>query len=398
MSQMIRPVFRGFLAGLTILAASFLFMVQGTSEAQAARCRAPLVFRNGICQLPATCAPGFIMRNGRCVRRARAVPRQPQVRCIAPRVMRNGRCVLQVRRLCPPPKVWRNGHCRNPAVRLCPPPKVWRNGRCRNPVVRVCPPPKVWRNGRCRLPVQIICIPPRVRIAGRCLLPRPVCPPPLVRSPLSGRCIVPVIVDPIPQADCRAPFIYSERAGGCIRIRPRPEPRDNIAWIQSCLNTLGFNAGAEDGIAGRRTRSGWDEFRRANGLPPGFVPYTDPQTLAALYEQCRPSQGSEPPQAVLPRRENPPRQPAADEDDFIYPQAMCATGPLYRTLTRQFGENINLEKCGTSCVPIPEGMSPAEARRQQTRNGINWCTECIRLGDEGLLCPLPPGAPPANGQ
>ena len=207
---------------------------------------------------------------------------------------------------------------------------------------------------------------------------------------------MPIIIDPIPQAECRAPYYYSERAGGCIRYRPRPQRRENIAWIQACLNTLGFNAGVEDGIAGRRTLAAWDEFRIANGLPGSSAPYSDPQTLAALYEQCRPGNKT-PPQGVVTPPDNqapPPDDPQpvppanASDSGLKYRQAMCATGPLYRLLKKSLGDDVQIEKCGRSCIPVPDGMSEQEAIKQRN-NGVNWCTDCVSFGDDGIVCPLP---------
>ncbi len=262
------------------------------------------------------------------------------------------------------------------------------NGRCQLPGIERCLPPKRIIRGRCRLPELVRCQPPRVWRGGRCILPNPACRAPRVRSPITGRCYLPFDVVPIPEAQCRPPWVYSARAGGCVKLRPRPKPRENITWIHSCLNRLGYRAGFEDGLAGRQTRTAWDSFRNAMGLN-GYIGYGDPETLAQLYRQCAPAQ-----EAVAPPP--PPRCPDPKisvgkncASGLNYRPSLCATGRLFSTLSQSYGQTLNLEKCGRSCLPVPEGMDEAEALRLQSGQGINWCKDCIKVGDEGILCPTP---------
>ncbi|MFK5979082.1 MAG: peptidoglycan-binding domain-containing protein [Rhizobiaceae bacterium] len=209
-----------------------------------------------------------------------------------------------------------------------------------------------------------------------------------MRSPITNKCYLPFEVDLIPEAECRPPWFYSERSGGCVKLRPRPRSRENIVWVQSCLNTLGYRAGVEDGISGRQTRSAWQDFRRALDLR-GIVGFDDPETLGVLYRECN----SEPRETAEPRPANPPvepsTEPATSKDNLKYRQSMCATGKLYSLLSKTYGDTVKLEQCGNSCLPIPDGMTEAVISRLEADQGIRWCKDCVKIGDEGILCPVP---------
>jgi hypothetical protein len=421
-------------------------------------CAPPRVMRNGRCIMPrpTVCAPPRVMRNGRCV-----LPR-PTV-CAPPRVMRNGRCVLPRPTVCAPPRVMRNGRCVLPRPTVCAPPRVMRNGRCVLPRPTVCAPPRVMRNGRCVLPRPTVCAPPRVMRNGRCIMPprRPNCRLPYIYSPAQRRCILPVPIPPIvrPQA-CEAPWQYSRSAGGCIcpsgyvvsqgecvrrdsractfpfvysqssnrcvcaqgyrpygtgcaPERPRATPQENVRWIQACLNEAGYDAGPVDGVSGRRTRSAWNAFRSENDLGETTAPYSDPETLAKLFQACQP-EGTPPaeadpapgtPPAVDPApADEAPGDPAEQDPDaangdgaFAPADALCASGRLYSLLS---AENPSLEPCGRSCIPAPDGMSEEELLRQEETQGITWCRSCVTVGTLGILCPKPAeaeeDAAPAN--
>ncbi len=358
-------------------------------------CRAPRVLINGRCKLPvirpAVCRAPRVLINGRC--------KLPVIRpavCRAPRVIINGRCKLPVIRpaVCRAPRVLINGRCKLPVIRpaVCRAPKVLINGRCKLPVIRpaVCQLPNVLIGGVCRRPNIDACERGRVWRNGRCVRPNPVCRSPRVRSPYTGRCYLPFDIVPIPEAQCRAPWYYSARAGGCVKPRPRQRPKENILWIQSCLNQLGYRAGTEDGLAGRKTRNAWDSFRRGIG-DRGFAEFTDPRTLAQLYRQCAP--GQDPAPSPPAEDDLPPIRgellPPLQSDGLSYRPAMCATGSLYTLLNKTYGDAVTLEKCGRSCLPVPDGMALSEVRRLETESGVNWCKSCTKIGDEGILCPLP---------
>jgi hypothetical protein len=396
-------------------------------------CLPPRVLRFGRCVAPervVVCTPPKVLRNGRCV-----VPNLPVV-CVAPRVLRNGRCVIPDTPL------------------LCRAPKVWRNGRCVDPLRPiVCRPPQVLRGGRCVLPPRPPeCRSPRVMRGGRCVLPdRPNCRLPYIYSGIERRCVLPVPVPPIlPPPACDAPWRFSASAGGCIcpsgnvvvngecvrrdsqsctfpfvysgsknrcvcaqgysaygtgcaPDKPRPTPQENITWIQTCLNAAGFDAGPEDGLVGRKTKSAWSEFRDEAGLGDADVPYTDPETLAKLFAACQ----ADAPGGTPPATQGNDSAATADDDataadatadsgpagpgavpvgGFLPAPAMCATGKLYRLLS---GEKAEIAPCGKSCIPAPEGMSEEELAAQAESQGITWCSACITVGDLGMLCPSP---------
>ncbi|MBA5776556.1 hypothetical protein H2509_05395 [Stappia sp. F7233] len=427
-------------------------------------CRRGQVLRNGRCvDATPTCREGQVLRNGRCVDRvvecrAGQVLRNGRCVDVAPtcrqgQVLRDGRCVDRVAE-CRPPQVLRNGRCVDPD-RQCRPGQVYRNGRCVDRVVE-CRPPRVLRNGRCILPDANFCRPPRVWRNGRCILPdRPRrCVLPYIYSSALNRCILPVPIPPLlPAPRCEAPWLYSASAGGCIcpsgyvvldgacvrrdtricsapfvysisenrcvcqegyrpygagcaPIRPRPTRQENVAWIQGCLNESGYDAGTVDGLPGPQTQRAWREFREDEGLGDETVPYTDPETLAMLFEACQPvsaEPGSPPPAGTAP-----PIAPPVDtapEDEAGLPglfepsEILCATGRIFTLLAGAPDAPQGLEACGQSCIPAPEGMSEEELERQEAERGITWCRSCISVGDLGLVCPrLPEDQPEGEGE
>ncbi len=418
---------------------------------------------------PASAQPIEIRPDLRPVIRPDVLPQTLPRVCAPPRVMRNGRCINPVQPgrdiVCRPPKVRRGNQCVDPLRPpvVCVPPRVARNGRCvmpaPSPMPVVCPAPKIRVNGRCVDPVRpIVCEPPRVRRGNRCVMPdvRPACRLPYVWSRAARRCILPVPVPPItPPPACEAPWRYSAEAGGCIcpsgRVvvngacvrresqscsypfvwsgsagrcvcargfspygtgcapdRPTPSPQDNILWIQSCLNAAGYDAGPEDGLAGRRTRSAWDAFRADENLA-GDSSYTDPETLAKLFKACRP-EGAPPPETGNANDKEEPAVPddtkaddetkagstdadtgeskgeETDAGSLTPAPAQCATGKLYTMLSAQ---DASVEPCGRLCIPAPEGLDENELAERAERQGITWCRSCVAVGDLGLLCPQP---------
>ncbi|PCI05368.1 MAG: hypothetical protein COB78_01805 [Hyphomicrobiales bacterium] len=339
--------------------------------------------------LKKTCPPSEALIGNRCV------PLAVAVKCLPPLVRIDGKCI-SINIIAPPckaPKKIIAGKCRLPGAGLfpakCKSPLKRIDGVCRFPNLgNLCIPPKKMIGGVCKSPNQIVCARPRVSRGARCVLPNPSCQIPFVRSPITNRCYLPFEVEIIPEAECRPPWFYSERSGGCAKLRPRPRSRENIVWIQSCLNTLGYRAGVEDGISGRQTRSAWEDFRRAFSLR-GIVGFDDPETLGALFRECSP----EPREVAQPRPTEtavePPIETEEPASDLKYRQSMCATGKLYSLLNETYGDTIKLEQCGGACLPIPEGMAEANVRRLETDQGIRWCKDCVKIGDEGILCPVP---------
>jgi hypothetical protein len=378
-------------------------------------CLPPRVMRDGRCVMPAPviCAPPRVMRDGRCV-----MP--PPVICLPPRVMRDGRCVMPAPVVCRPPRVMRDGRCVMPPPVICAPPRVMRDGRCVMPAPVICRPPRIMRDGRCVMPPPVVCRPPRVMRDGRCVMPRPiVCRPPEVRR--GDRCVLLPDRPPV----CRLPYIYSARARRCVLPAPippsvtppavyppaqrSPAPQDNIAWIQSCLNAAGYDAGPVDGLSGRRTREAWSDFRRDNDLGEGQAPYTDPETLASLFNACTPDEAPAAPGGGAGTPADGDSSASGNDGDagagepdgiqgsFTPAPAMCATGRLYSLLS---AEQETLEPCGRSCIPAPEGMGETELLEQQEKQGITWCTSCVSVGNLGMLCPAPADAEaePAAGE
>lgn len=391
--------------------------VQPNAALKNARCRLPRKIINGNCVLPQQikkkpigiiqeCPRFFVRVRGECVRLDlkktcppsqqligdRCVSLAVAVKCLPPLLRIDGKCtklnVIAPR--CVAPRKMIRGRCRLPRVPLipvkCNPPLKRINGVCKLPGIgNFCLAPKKMIRGVCQLPVQFVCSPPRVRRGGHCILPNPRCRAPYARSPITNRCYLPFEVDIIPEAECRPPWFYSVRSGGCVQFQPRPRSRENIVWIQSCLNTLGYRAGVEDGISGRQTRSAWEDFRSALRLR-GIVGFDDPETLGALFRECNSESGK----VAEPRPKEPAAEPPTEPaSDLKYRQSMCATGKLYSLLSKTYGDTIKLEQCGGACLPIPEGMPEDNVRRLEADQGIQWCKDCVKIGDEGILCPAP---------
>ncbi|WP_306027377.1 peptidoglycan-binding protein [Stappia sp. MMSF_3263] len=343
-------------------------------------CAPPRVMRGGRCvspDRPILCPPPRVMRGGRC-----EMPIRPAV-CLPPRVMRGGRCVLPAPVICAPPRVMQGGRCVMPAPVLCLPPRVMRGGRCVNPPV-VCAPPRVMRGGRCVMPPRpIVCRPPDVRRGDRCVRPQrpPSCRLPYIYSARARRCVLPA---PIPPS-VAPPAVYPP-------VQRSPAPQDNISWIQACLNAAGYDAGPVDGLTGRRTREAWSDFRSDSDLGEGQAPFTDPETLAKLFDACTPEEGPAT-QGADNKPEGGDTSSGGDTGDaeriggdFTPAPAMCATGKLYTMLS---AEQETLEPCGRSCIPAPEGMSEEDLLEQQEKQDITWCSSCVSVGTLGMVCPVP---------
>ncbi len=325
------------------------------------------------------CPQGTIPLLGRCL----PIP-TPGAACPAGQIRLGGQCVSPPP-ACPQGQTLIGGRC----VDVCPPGWRWDQNRC----VRKghsCPA-GTWLSwdGRC-LPA----CPTNAILIGNVCVPLPwtapsaeSCPLPFVRSPLTGECVLPVDVVIVERpAACPRGFVWSKQVRGCVRPRSKVRPRESIAWIQGCLNALGYDAGPEDGIVGPRTRMAWRAFRRDAGLGRGMVPFNDPATLGALYLQCTATQ--KPTAAALP--------PERAATGLVYGTVLCATGEVRSALSRLLGRKV--PACGGICVPVPAGLAAAQAEAAARQAGFVWCRHCIRVDDRGLICPQSlPATPDGNG-
>lgn len=81
------------------------------------------------------------------------------------------------------------------------------------------------------------------------------------------------------------------RLGDRLLYHRQPMLRgDDVAELQRALNSLGFDAGKEDGIFGEDTRSALREFQRNAGVPVDGI--SGPATLEALARLGQPRAGS----------------------------------------------------------------------------------------------------------
>jgi hypothetical protein len=86
-----------------------------------------------------------------------------------------------------------------PAIPICYPPQIYNpvTGRCETPIP-TCYPPEVYNpvTGKCETPIPT-CYPPQVYnpVTGRCETPIPTCTLPQVYNPVTGRCETPACAD-----------------------------------------------------------------------------------------------------------------------------------------------------------------------------------------------------------
>jgi hypothetical protein len=264
--------------------------------------------------------------------------------------------------ICPEGWEWRDGRCQNEG-RTCP----WGTFLSGKACVSYCPAGSVL--------VGFVCVP--LPFGG----PGP-CPLPLVRSPLSGACVIPVdvIVAERPAA-CPEGWAWSEQAEGCVRLRPQTAEKDSVAWIQRCLAALGYDPGDIDGIEGGKTRSAWAAFRRDVGLGETEVALNDAETLGALYVRCAVAQ-DQPSTA----QDAATTASGDGEGPFSYAEMACAEGRVREWLSATLGREV--PACSETCIPVPENLAPGKAAAAAAgKEGINWCRNCLKLGEAGLVCP-----------
>ncbi len=322
-----------------------------------------------------TCPDGRFPVLGRCVGW-----NAPQGHKCPPGMMPAGQTCISPPQGCAWGQTWLAGRC----VDICPDGWRWENGRCIRDG-RTCP----WGTFLSGQACVAVC-PSGSILVGFVCLPLPFagsgpCPLPFVRSPASRRCVLPVDVIVVEKpAVCPNGWTWSAAAEGCVRLRPKMAEKDSVAWIQGCLNALGYDAGAADGIEGARTRKAWAAFRRDTGLGEKMAPLTDAETLGALYVQCAVAQG---PMHGPSAADGASTAPAEDEASGLsYADVACAEGAvrvwLSETLKRQ------IPACAETCVPVPAGLDAEKAADAAIgRDGIDWCRHCLRLGEAGIVCP-----------
>jgi hypothetical protein len=404
-------------------------------------CQAPFVPKNGQCVCPAgqtkvgnTCKPlvvpilclaPFVPKNGQCVCPAGQTKvgntcKPLQILCLAPFVPKNGQCVcpagqtkvgntckpLQI--LCLAPFVPKNGQC------VCPDGQQKVGNTCKQIVVPiVCNAPFVPSNGQC------VCPDGKFKVGNTCQTPQVQCDAPFVPGS-NGTCTCPsgtqfingtcLAVNDAPQ--CNFPFVlnksqtscvcasgYGLNASGtqCIRKQTQQVPsvsKQLIAEIQRCLNKIGYDAGPVDGDIGSRTRSAWSAFRDDQGLLIRPNTFSDAVTQDRLFQACAKPVGVAP--QPEPEPEPEPQDtgmlsPATNFDpETGYPAIQCVSQNLADLISPALGEDEALGICGIACIPIPDGMTPDQI--EATKDNVNWCLNCTKVGESGLICAAPPMA------
>ncbi len=239
------------------------------------------------------------------------------------------------------------------------------------------------------------------------------CPRGMIYNPRAGRC-----VEPPPRVDsddCPRGMVYSNRQRRCVdrpqrvvcefpterrgnrcvcvdgyhlrngicrrdvvdelppRRDPPPPRRDtpadpgvDVARVQACLNTLGYDAGPVDGASGRRTLNAYRAFQTDNDLAARPNRLADRQTLDRLFDLC-----SRPADVAAPD-EPPAISPVADN--------RCLAPDLYDMLKGAYGERPALRPCANACLPKPAFLTEAQLADYSAREGVDWCETCIQLG------------------
>ena len=235
------------------------------------------------------------------------------------------------------------------------------------------------------------------------------CPSPFIKQ--NGQCVCPQGLEKVGNkclppldegAECEWPFVYrastdscvcargyrlSNSGNQCIKIPPQPTvTKDTVREIQHCLNRLGYDAGPVDGAPGGRTLEAWRQFRRDEGLQARPQTLADDVTQDRLFQSCaRLDQTPEP-----EPEEDASADPQGDgsitnfDPETGYPPMQCASEAVAILLQGLMGEENEIGICGEVCVPIPDGMTPAQV--EGTSASVNWCRHCTTIGENGLLC------------
>ncbi len=201
---------------------------------------------------------------------------------------------------------------------------------------------------------------------------------------------------------CVPPKVWSKRRKRCVNPFVRAEParavKPDLARVQECLNTLGYEAGPVDGQPGQRTRGAWNDFREDKGLGGPLRRFTDPKTLERLFTDCdakksQAADGADPepktkPKVVAEPEPQPDPEPAAAPTAAAsaYPEVLCVSKSLHKQISKLVGKSVKLKLCGEACVPIPPGTPNEQLQKSEQEYAVKWCRNCIQIGASGLVC------------
>jgi peptidoglycan hydrolase-like protein with peptidoglycan-binding domain len=197
-----------------------------------------------------------------------------------------------------------------------------------------------------------------------------------------------------------------------------------VAEVQRALNAAGFNAGAVDGIAGRRTRAAISAYQEANGLfvtgeidtgllqslldiaLPGDSNADNDracatvQLIAPPVEQQPPAQQTQPVQPAQPREQPSTQQQPTQQPTVVRPtcpRGWQQVGPAQAALATAQGRRVMpVTKSGiTILCAAPRRQQPAQAcprgfkqvTRAQAKILVNQGYEIRQVGN--LLCARP---------
>ncbi len=348
--------------------------------------------------------------------------------CLHPFIKVNGQCV------CPVGQKKVGNTCKPIVIQiLCQAPFVPNaNGnKC------VCPIGQKKVGNTCKpIIIQILCKAPFVLNANgnKCVCPfgakkvgntcqqiqiQILCKAPFVPNFNGNKCVCPAGLDKVgnkclPQVynpQCDWPFVYKSSSNTCVCargyrlnnsgnrcIKKKPAPtvaKAVVTEIQYCLGKLGYDAGPADGAPGRRTRNAWSNFRRDEGLQGRPNTLADDVTQDRLFQACARVEEA-------PESEEESDTPATDgtnsgtnfDPETGYPQIQCASKAVAILLQGLVGQDEEIGICGEVCVPIPDGMTPEQV--EGTSASVNWCRNCTKVGEDGLLCSAAPEEDAAN--
>ena len=367
-------------------------------------CLHPKVKKNGVCVCPSNMQPFGTGCKLKLVLCAAPFVHDGQGGCKCPNgTFKNGnKCTPLIIGCVAPQFPDGQGGCK------CPAGLKKQGGSC-VPIVNpaVCQAPFVPNNAG----TKCVCPFGTVKLGGTCVNLPKTCPSPMTNQ--NGVCVCPSGYDKVgnkclPQINnpqCNWPFVYKSSTNSCVCargyrlnnsgnkcIKKAAAPTVSkavVAEIQYCLARLGYEPGPADGAPGRRTREAWSNFRRDEGLQARPNNLADAVTQDRLFQACARVENA-------PEPEEEPETPATDgtnsgtnfDPETGYPPIQCASKAVSILLQGLVGQDEEIGICGEVCVPIPDGMTPEQV--EATSESVNWCRNCTKIGEDGLLCSAKP--------
>jgi len=236
--------------------------------------------------------------------------------------------------------------------------------------------------------------------------------------------------EPAPDGAVAAPnmvvAVVTPEAEATAAAAPRDKKAEATAWVQRCFAKLGYYKGPIDGKANDATWTAHWYFKNEHGMKAygDFLAEPVQKKLKTLCKDvpvlvAEPEPPAPPPEAV--KAEAPGADAAAsdaveadaaetdaaqaDADDVTAALAPagepepvveeeppapltrleidCLPEDLIEHLRKAHGDGVRARACAPGCLPSPDGLGQAQLDDLQSRYGVVWCRDCVRI--EGHL-------------